>query len=254
MLQKDNEYSKQFAARKACNVKCSSVLRSIALKTPRLSKVCPVCLAVFSQPDHYAAPQFMKQTCCSQSCANAITSILNTLRAVSAQEHRSRPGVIVTLDLQEILVDLKDWYRLMRYAWTLSPPNTVGARYARTNINGKTTRLASMVLSLPPGYQPDHINRNTLDNRKENLRIATRSQNAINRRVTKPDQRSQYRGVRFFTQSGKWRAAITQNRRMISLGLHRTELEAALAYDNAATRIHGEFAQLNFADPEESAS
>jgi hypothetical protein len=89
----------------------------------------------------------------------------------------------------------------------------------------------------------DHINRNPKDNRRENLRVTDARGNVINRSFLR-SKSSQYRGVSIM--QGTWRAAITSNRKSIHLGIFKTEEEAALAYDQAAKKHHGEYAVLNF--------
>lgn len=90
----------------------------------------------------------------------------------------------------------------------------------------------------------DHINHNTLDNRLENLRIATRSQNGANRRskrkikgVTKPNYK--------YRENKPYRARITVNKKQIFLGWFSTKEEASNAYNTAALKYFGEFAKLN---------
>ena len=92
----------------------------------------------------------------------------------------------------------------------------------------------------------DHINRNGLDNRKANLRLATRSQNAWNRRKAKIESRSKYKGVSWYNRGKRWNARIHVNRKEKFLGIFADEIEAAKAYDAAARKCFGEFAQLNF--------
>jgi hypothetical protein len=91
--------------------------------------------------------------------------------------------------------------------------------------------------------QVDHINRNKLDNRKENLRLCTNSENQRNKERSSNKKLSS-KGV--FTQSGiTFYALITINGKRIHLGNFSNEAEAALAYDKAAITYHGEFALLN---------
>ncbi|MGB8225740.1 MAG: AP2 domain-containing protein, partial [Sedimentisphaerales bacterium] len=83
-----------------------------------------------------------------------------------------------------------------------------------------------------------------LDNRKSNLRLATRSQNNCNRKQKKGT--SKYRGVCYNKRTKKWRAAISFNGMYKHLGFFDSEEEAGRAYDEAAKIYHGEFASLNF--------
>lgn len=92
--------------------------------------------------------------------------------------------------------------------------------------------------SAPDGMMVDHINRNSLDNRIQNLRIATNSQNQHNtkRRV---DNSSGIRGVRF--ERGRWRAQIKRNGKNFHIGSFSTSHEAKLAYDQKAKELSDSF-------------
>lgn len=92
----------------------------------------------------------------------------------------------------------------------------------------------------------DHVNRNKLDNRKGNLRSATHNQNRANSRPQKRN-RSGYKGV-YLNNNGLYRAQITMKGKRIHIGYYATAVEAALAYDEAAKKYHGESAYLNFTD------
>ncbi len=96
---------------------------------------------------------------------------------------------------------------------------------------------------LPRDKEIDHENKNEMDNHIENLRLATRVQNATNRSKFKGNRTSKYKGVYRGTHS--WRAEIQANKKRHNLGSFKTEVEAALAYNAAAIIHHGEFALLN---------
>lgn len=95
-----------------------------------------------------------------------------------------------------------------------------------------------------PSVEIDHINGNPSDNRIENLRLADRSSNTINTKSHR-DSASKYKGVSWHSQSKKWRAQINIAGQYRSLGLYRTEEDAALAYNNAASKHGTEFVRLN---------
>lgn len=102
--------------------------------------------------------------------------------------------------------------------------------YRNESIGDQRTRKVSLhreVLGVTdPTVEVDHINRDRLDNRRCNLRAATRQQNAENM-VSHRDARSKYRGVDFHKQTGKWRARACINYETVNLGLFETEEAAA---------------------------
>ncbi len=91
----------------------------------------------------------------------------------------------------------------------------------------------------------DHVNHNTLDHRRSNLRKATYFENAYNR-IIKVANKSGFRGVSPVSLSYKWQARIRHQGTEIYLGCFNSLEEAARAYDDAARKFHGEFANLNF--------
>lgn len=93
------------------------------------------------------------------------------------------------------------------------------------------------------GFPPtgvDHINGDTLDNRRSNLRHATQSENCCNSRIRK-DNRSGLKGVSFDSKSGKWRAQIQIKRQKMHLGMFFRKEDAETAYVSASVDLHGDF-------------
>ena len=89
----------------------------------------------------------------------------------------------------------------------------------------------------------DHINREKLDNRKENFRYATKSENRINSKI-RTDNTSGIQGVRF--EQGKWRARISVNGKYVHLGMFDNFQEAVKTRLEAEKKYYGEFAmQIN---------
>ena len=96
---------------------------------------------------------------------------------------------------------------------------------------------------IPQGMVLDHVCMNRRCVNVEHLRLATRAQNS----QYGPGRggRSGFKGVAWDAQTRSWRASITANKRTVYLGRHSTPEAAALAYNEAAKKMHGEFAYLN---------
>jgi hypothetical protein len=93
----------------------------------------------------------------------------------------------------------------------------------------------------------DHINGLPLDNRLENLRPATASENTQNSRKTDQPKTSRFKGVYLSKRKGTWYAAIRKkNEKRLFLGSYDDEAKAALVYDDAAIRLFGAFSRCNF--------
>jgi hypothetical protein len=96
------------------------------------------------------------------------------------------------------------------------------------------------------GLLVDHRDRNKLNNQRCNFRIATRSQNAQNAAgKTKLDKTSVFKGVYWYKARERWRALLRLAGKRLHLGYFADEADAAKAYNRAAVRYFGEFANLN---------
>lgn len=121
--------------------------------------------------------------------------------------------------------------------------NTTG--YRRIRFKGKTVAEHRAIFLMFNGYLPecvDHINGNPLDNRIENLREATNSQNMYNSKMPK-NNKSGVKGVSWDTQYEKWRVMLGVNNKYLNLGRYSSLNEAALAIKNARSFYHGDFAK-----------
>ena len=126
------------------------------------------------------------------------------------------------------------------FSHLLEPVNWVALKsgYATQSVGGKITYLHRIIGGNPKGLHVDHINFNKSDNRSENLRPATPTQNAAWKR-----KKSETKGVR--KHHHRWVARICVNSSEIHLGSFLTKEEAMAAYDEAAIKHFGEFATLN---------
>lgn len=142
------------------------------------------------------------------------------------------------------LVDDEDYSILSRYTWRIDPKG-----YVVTNFCGTTVRIHRFILNPPKNAQVDHKNNKKWDNQKHNLRLATNTENQRNVPKTPRKTSSKYKGVHARKdrehRKDKWVARIAVDGKRIHLGYFNSEEEAALAYNNAAMKYFGEFANLN---------
>jgi len=146
------------------------------------------------------------------------------------------------------IVDDEDFEKVNQFKWHASKTKR-GLWYAKRHVLigdiDTTQSMHRFIMGLEHGdpQQVDHRNRvNTLDNRKENLRIATNAQNSRNQGHRK-NNTSSMKGASW--HKGKWQAQITVNGKIQHLGLFPTVELAGQAYDAAALKYHGEFAAPN---------
>lgn len=141
--------------------------------------------------------------------------------------------IITTAKGEKILADAEDYERLCQHSWCVSKTG-----YAVANIKGRVVKLHRWLLCLSDKEQlVDHINHNTLDNRKKNIRICSLSQNARNK---SPIQGREMLGIRV-TRNGKYNVRITKDRKEIHIGNYETLEEAKQARIKAERKYHGEF-------------
>ena len=193
------------------------------------------------------------------------------MREIKLWKNRHEISDVVTI------VDDEDYERLIGitpkwYLWTSKSDSVYARTYVR--LPGEKRHGSCMhrvIMNNPDGLDVDHINRNTLDNRKENLRVCTRAQNCQNKPARR-DSATGYKGVwenksplrkrrvlktgevKYYEYTRKKRFAAyiahpTKKNRNQKIGFFATAEEAARAYDAKAIERYGEYAYLNF--PEE---
>lgn len=108
----------------------------------------------------------------------------------------------------------------------------------------KQIGLSRFIVGAKHGDIVDHINGDTLNNKRSNLRICTAAQNQMNRKAH--GVASKYRGVTWGPRQKKWRAAIQKDRKQHHIGYFMIEEDAARAWDARAKKLYGEFARFNF--------
>lgn len=145
-------------------------------------------------------------------------------------------------------VDDEDYARLSGmkwHAWVKTRSDGTRAIYAQCNA-GKMHRI---IMNAPRGVLVDHIDGDSLNNTRANLRLVTVGENNMNRRGVFMRSgcftSSRFKGVTWNRAKGKWQAAIRVDGRSRHLGLFAHEQDAAEAYDIAAAVAFGQFAKLN---------
>lgn len=136
---------------------------------------------------------------------------------------------------REFTIDLDDAEKVKPYQWY------VHQNYVK-RMDGKVTVLLHRhIMDCPEGMIVDHINHDTFDNRRSNLRIVTPSQNNMNRSMSK-NNKSGIKGVFFVKSRNKWRAEIHYCKKKIHLGIFHTLQEAVDARREAEEKYFGEHA------------
>ncbi len=174
--------------------------------------------------------------------------------------HSSRPAVRIELGTtimgdsimkrikltkgQFALVDDADFEWLNQWKWTASKMKN--GWYAFRDSNSTSMHRQIMGLKKYDGKQVDHRNGSGLDNRRENLRLCTHSENAQNIHNIKRGLSSKYQGVSRVKKNGRWQAQIKKDYKPMHLGEHETAKAAARTYDKKALELFGPNANTNF--------
>lgn len=144
-------------------------------------------------------------------------------------------------------VDDEDYEWLSGWKWSVTTSGKI--LYAQRSIYSNNTQrsilLHRFLLGVSGrGIMVDHVDHNGLNNQRSNLRVCNSSQNQSNMK-SHEDSTSKYVGVSWVKSRKRWNAAIGVNYKVIQLGRYKTEQEAALAYNSAAIKYKGEYANLN---------
>lgn len=141
------------------------------------------------------------------------------------------------------LVDDADYEWLVQWKWYARKGRRTW--YAIRGINKKHLSMHRELLGATTGSVVDHKDGNGLNNQRDNIRLATYTQNRANSPKSRVNT-SGYKGVIWQKRGSRWRCVIYWQRRNIHIGMFSDKIEAAKAYDEAAKKYHGEFASLNF--------
>lgn len=179
-----------------------------------------------------------------------IQKLITILKNIEVEKHYKQPilydennnAIILTANNNKVIVDKDLWYELMKYSWLTNPYG-----YCQALVNRKLIKMHQLVYQMYYDYIPkliDHSNKNKSDNRIKNLIEKTCSENNHN----KPkhiNATSKYYGVSLHSGKVHWQVKIKKDGKEFYLGIYKNELDAAKAYNEKATELYGEHANLN---------
>ena len=140
----------------------------------------------------------------------------------------------------EILLDPQDAH-LWSLPWYVTNGGYIRRNFVDTQGRRRYELLHRLIVGAPAGAVVDHVNGNTLDNRRCNLRVCSQTENTLNRRMHR-NNRLGVKGV--YKSRNRFCAQIRVGGKKLNLGSYRTVEEAKSAYDAAAVRFHGEYARF----------
>lgn len=148
------------------------------------------------------------------------------------------------------IVDDVDFVSLRQWKWHAIFINGKWYAARREYPSRRYIYMHRQILKAPKGLEADHRDENGLNNRRENIRLATHQQNNFNRGKRKTNSRgekprSKYKGISFDKARGKWSAELWLNGKKFFLGRFVKEIDAKKAYDVAAKKFHGQFIYSN---------
>jgi len=140
------------------------------------------------------------------------------------------------------LVDDSDYEWINQWKWYLNKRGK--SRYAKRGVwkNNKVGYISMhrLILNAPIGVCVDHVDNNGINNQRHNIRLCTYQQNCFNR-----ISNNKYKGVTNRWKTKKYESSIKFNGKLIHLGTFATPEEAAIAYNEMAIKLFGDFAKLN---------
>jgi hypothetical protein len=214
---------------KFCGHECEGKFLSRKFKEASILKHCSNCGKEFRT----------KPSCDSHLCSKKCTNDYQSMRRDYPEPEPVEGARWIQLGKNGfVLVDEDKFDELNKHRWLQYK------KYAYTFIDGKRIHMHRMLTNAPPRQEVDHKNANTLDNRTENLRLATRQHNAMNR-MNRPDI-NKFRGV--YVRCSGIVSMIKKNGVIKYIGSFKNTEDAARAYDKVAREMFGEFARLNFPD------
>lgn len=144
----------------------------------------------------------------------------------------------------QAIIDTEDCNRLLgKGRWKITETSPGYFCVVRCRIN-RNERIGRIIMSAKKGFDVDHISRNTLDNRKSNLRVCLHVDNMKNTIIRK-NNKSGFKGVCFDKDRNLWAAEIRYDNKRVHLGRFKRINDAVDAYNEASKKYHGEFGRIN---------
>ncbi len=139
-----------------------------------------------------------------------------------------------TKNFLDVCIDDEDFPKVCGFLWTIDLSG--GYAIAQKRINGKhlNYKMHQVIFGKKKGFEVDHINRNKLDNRKENLRFVTHHENCLNRKRGV--------GIRYREDRKRWYARVKWKNKEVYLGSFKTKTEALKAREIGAIQFYGQYA------------
>ena len=174
----------------------------------------------------------------SCGCYNRECTVKRNKESIKHNKYIKRDNYIegITRKGESFLIDNESLELCKKYTWWLN-----NSGYIETRIEQKRVFLHRLLTNCPSDMIVDHINRNPLDNRLENLRIVTSSQNVMNSNI-RSDNALGIKGVTRKKDCDRYEAHICKDGKDYYLGLFRDLEEAVEARRNAEEKLFGEYA------------
>lgn len=178
---------------------------------------------------------------CSASESKKTTYLKNIDKINKYVEHDDYTSLFILPTNSEVLIDKEDAEICKKYGWHLNKEGYVISSFGCYKTDRHRIYLHNYIMESIHLGKYDHANGNRLDNRKQNLRLCTQQQNAINRIPIK----NKHPGVGFDKKRNKWYVAIGEHGKTHYVGRYNTEREAVEARIAAEEKYHGEFGYYN---------
>lgn len=138
------------------------------------------------------------------------------------------------------ICDTNEWDKIKNITWIID-----GKNYVYGDVNGRYVRLHRLLMDIDDiNYEVDHIDGNTLNNLKSNLRICKREENSMNQKISTKNT-SGHVGVYWDKNRNKWCASITANKKRVYIGRFDNYIDAVKAREEAEKKYHGEYSTVN---------